>query len=185
MTKIAVVIGSIRAESINKKLAENLERLLPSGVAFEYLDIASLPLFNQDLETDAPSAPHAIKSTIEAADAVLFVTPEYNHAFTGVLKNAIDWGSRPWENNSWRGKPTGIVGASITPSGTKFAQAALTLIIDWFESPLYRDNRITLTVTEDTFDADGNLRADIEADAKVYIAGFVAWVNDHAAKTSS
>jgi len=185
MTKVAVVVGSIRAESINKKLAKNLEGLLPSGVEFEYLDIASLPLFNQDLEAESPSAPKALKVAIEAADAVLFVTPEYNHSFTGVLKNAIDWASRPWDNNSWRNKPTGIVGASITPNGTKFAQADLALIINWFESPLYDDNKIMLTVADDTFDADGKLRSDIEAEARAYIEGFVSWVDSLSPKTNS
>lgn len=185
MTKIAVVVGSIREGSINKKLAKNLERLSSSGTEFEYLDIASLPLFNQDIEAESPSAPRLLKEIIEAADAVLFVTPEYNHAFPGVLKNAIDWGSRPWANNSWRNKPTGIVGASMTESGTKFAQAALTLIVDWFESPLYTDKKIMITVDEDTFDDDGKLRSDIEAEAKTYIDGFIAWVNNLAIDKNS
>lgn len=185
MTKIAVVIGSIRAESINKMLAKNLERLLLEGVEFEYINIASLPLFNQDIEADVPPAPQALKVAVDAADAVLFVTPEYNHSFTGVLKNAIDWGSRPWDKNSWRNKPTGIVGASMTQSTTKFAQAALSLIVDWFESPLYSDKKIMITVAEDTFDAEGKLRGDIEAEAKDYIDGFVAWVNNLSADTNS
>lgn len=184
MTKIAVVVGSIRADSINKKLANNLERLLPEGVEFEYLDIAALPLFNQDLEASAPREPRALKAIVEASDAVLFVTPEYNHSFTGVLKNAIDWVSRPWENNSWRGKPTGIVGATTTPNGTKFAQAALKLIIDWFQSPLYDNHQITLTVTDDTFDADGHLRSDLEIEAKAYIEGYIAWVKELSSKNA-
>ena len=178
MTKIAVVVGSIRAESINNLLAKNLERLAPAGTEFDYVDVAHLPLFSQDLEAEFPVEAQALKDKVEAADAVLFVTPEYNHSFTGVLKNAIDWGSRPWGSNSWGGKPTGIVGATISPNGTKFAQAALASIIEWFKSPLYTDETVTLTVTDETFDNDGKLQADVEADAKRYINGFVAWVKD-------
>ncbi len=178
MIKIAVVVGSIRADSINHKLAKNLERLLPSEVEFDYVDIASLPLFNQDLEGEFPAAATKLKETVEAADAVLFVTPEYNHSLTGVQKNAIDWGSRPWGSNSWGGKPTGIVGVTISPNGTKFAQAALASIVEWFKSPLYTDESITLTVTDDTFTEDGNLQADVEADVKRYLDGFIAWIED-------
>ncbi len=178
MTKIAVVVGSIRAESINNLLAKNLERLAPEGTEFDYIDIASLPLFSQDLEADFPAAAQSLKDKVEAADAVLFVTPEYNHSFTGVLKNAIDWGSRPWGSNSWGGKPTGIVGATISPNGTKFAQAALESIVEWFKSPLYTDQSITLVVADDVFDTDGKLALGPEADAKSYIEGFVNWVND-------
>ena len=178
MIKIAVVVGSIRADSLNHKLAKNLERLLPSDVEFDYVDIASLPLFNQDLEADFPAAATKLNEVVDAADAVLFVTPEYNHSLTGVQKNAIDWGSRPWGSNSWGGKPTGVVGATISPNGTKFAQADLASIIEWFKSPLYTDEKITLTVTDETFDGSGNLQADVEAEAKRYLNGFITWIKD-------
>jgi chromate reductase len=178
MTKIAVIVGSIRAKSINNLLAKNLERLAPEGTEFDYVDIAKLPLFSQDLEAEFPAEAQALKDKVEAADAVLFVTPEYNHSLTGVQKNAIDWGSRPWGSNSWGGKPTGIVGATVSPNGTKFAQAALASIIEWFKSPLYTDEKLTLTVTDETFDENGNLQADIEAEAKRYLNGFITWVKD-------
>jgi len=185
MTKIAVIVGSIRAESINHMLAKNLERLAPEGTEFDYVDIASLPLFNQDLESDYPPEARALKAIIEASDAVLFVAPEYNHSLTGVLKNAIDWGSRPWGSNSWSDKPTGIVGASTSQNGTRFSQAALASIIEWFKSPLYTDEKITMIKTEETFDANGNLQNDSEVEAKKYINGFVAWVNDIPAHTGA
>jgi chromate reductase len=183
MTQIAVFVGSIRADSFNKKLAKNLEKFAPEGVAFTYADIAVLPLFDQDVEASAfPAEVQAIKEIVAGADAVLFVTPEYNHSFTGVLKNAIDWVSRPWGVNTWGGKPTGIVGASISPSGTAFAQAALASIVEWFKSPLYTDQHIKLTVTDDTFNAEGVLNDDVASDAKAYIEGFVAWVNENPSK---
>lgn len=183
MTQIAVFVGSIRANSFNKKLAKNLEELAPAGVTFTYADISALPLFDQDIEVSAfPAEAQVLKDIVTAADAVLFVTPEYNHSFTGVLKNAIDWVSRPWGVNTWGGKPTGIVGASISPSGTGFAQAALASIIEWFKSPLYTDQHIKLTVIDDTFNSEGVLNDDGIADAKAYIEGFVAWVNENPGK---
>jgi chromate reductase len=179
MTKVAVIIGSIRAGSQNKKLAKNLQALAPKGTEFNYANISSLPLFNEDVEsTQYPAAAQALKDLVVSSDAVLFVTPEYNHAFTGVLKNAIDWGSRPWALNAWGGKPTGIVGASGA-SGSAFSQAALARIIEWFKSPLYTEKEIKLTLTPETFDSEGRLSEDIVPTAKAYIEGFVAWVNEN------
>jgi chromate reductase len=109
------------------------------------------------------------------------VTPEYNHSFTGVLKNAIDWGSRPWSLNSWGGKPTGIVGASGA-SGSSFSQAALKLIIEWFKSPLYIEKEIKISLSPETFDDEGKLHQDIVPVAQEYINGFVAWVNENPSK---
>ncbi|HEU0266498.1 MAG TPA: NAD(P)H-dependent oxidoreductase, partial [Candidatus Saccharimonadaceae bacterium] len=90
MTKIAVFVGSLRADSFNKKLAKSLEALAPEGVEFDYIDL-NLPLFNQDLEENYPPEAQKVKDQVEAADGVLFVTPEYNRSVPGVLKNAIDW----------------------------------------------------------------------------------------------
>lgn len=124
MTKIAVFVGSLRSESINKSLAENIERLSPEGVEFDYIDM-NLPLYNQDLDGDLPSSVAEMKQKVEAADGVLFVTPEYNRSFSGVIKNAIDWASRPWGESSFSGKPAAIVGASMGALGTTQAQQAL------------------------------------------------------------
>lgn len=124
MTKIAVLVGSLSEGSVNKKLAKGIEGLLPEGVEFVYGDI-NLPLFDYELEADFPSKPQALKDLIEGADGVLFVTPEYNRSFSGVLKNAIDWASRPYGANSFNNKPAAIIGASASPLGTTQAQAAL------------------------------------------------------------
>jgi chromate reductase len=180
MTKIAVIVGSIRADSLNKKLAKNLEALAPEGTEFVYADISTLPLFSQEVESpEFPEAAQAIKDIVAESDAILFVTPEYNHSFTGVLKNAIDWGSRPWGNNSWGGKLTGIVGISISPNGTKFAQATLADIVEWFKSPLYTDQQVQLVNSEETFDSEGNLVDGARDTAKAYIEGFVDWVKEN------
>ncbi|MDF7641323.1 NAD(P)H-dependent oxidoreductase [Bifidobacterium sp. ESL0784] len=124
MTKIAVFVGSLRKDSFNKSLAKNIERLSPEGVEFDYIDM-DLPLYNQDLDGDMPAKVVTMKQQIEAADGVLFVTPEYNRSFTGVIKNAIDWGSRPWGQSSFTGKPAAIVGASMGALGATQAQQAL------------------------------------------------------------
>lgn len=124
MTKIAVLVGSLSENSVNKKLAKGVESLLPEGVEFAYADL-NLPLFNYDLESDIPKEPRALKELIESADGVLFVTPEYNRSFSGVLKNAIDWASRPYGTNSFDGKPAAIIGASMAPHGATQAQGSL------------------------------------------------------------
>ncbi|MBB2955066.1 chromate reductase [Bifidobacterium commune] len=124
MVKIAVFVGSLRRESVNKSLAKNVERLSPEDVEFDYIDM-DLPLYNQDLDGDLPSSVTEMKRKVEAADGVLFVTPEYNRSFSGVMKNAIDWASRPWGENSFSGKPAAIVGASMGALGTTQAQQAL------------------------------------------------------------
>jgi len=123
MTKIAVIVGSLRKESINKQFAQELETLLPEGTTFEYADL-NMPLYNHDLEADYPAEAQALKTLVESADGVLFVTPEYNRSFPGVLKNAIDWASRPWGTNSFDGKPAAIAGVSASLATTQ-AQAHL------------------------------------------------------------
>jgi chromate reductase len=121
MTKIAVLVGSLRSESINKKLASEIEELLPESVTFEYADL-NLPLFNQDKEADYPAEAQALKTLIEDADGVLFVTPEHNRSFTAAIKNGIDWASRPWGTNSFDGKPAAIIGASASLATTQAQQ---------------------------------------------------------------
>lgn len=183
MTKIAVVVGSLRAESLNKLLARNLEKLAPEGVEFDYVDISRLPLFNQELEEDFPQEAQAMKDIVEAADGVLFATAEYNHSLTGVLKNAIDWGSRPWGNNSWADKPTGVVGITTSPNGTRFAQATFMSIFEWFKAPLYTDQKIQMTVTDETFDGEGVISPDLKDELQTYIDGFIDWVRTDEKKT--
>src|SRR4029453_18463879 len=118
MSKIAVIVGSLRRDSINRKLAEALAKLAGPKLEFTYVRIDDLPLFNQDLEPNPPAAVTRIKGQIESADGVLVVTPEYNRSIPGVLKNAIDWASRPYGKNSFNGKPTAAIGASGGAIGT-------------------------------------------------------------------
>lgn len=176
MTKIAVFVGSLQKDSLNKKLAQNLERFAPEGVEFEYVDIGLLPLFNQDLEPEFPEEAQKIKDAVHAADGVLFVTPEYNRSIPGVLKNAIDWVSRPWGYNSFDGKPVGIVGATISPVGTAVAQSDLRHIAGYLNTKLMGQPELYLPTASNKFDETGKIEADSEELLKTYIAAFAAWV---------
>lgn len=111
--KIAVIVGSLRKESYNLKTAKALIEMAPESLSLEMLNISNLPMFNEDLEATPPKEWVTFREHIIAADGVLFLTPEYNRSVPGVLKNALDVGSRPYGQNSWDGKPAGIVSVSI------------------------------------------------------------------------
>lgn len=175
MTKIAVLVGSLREDSINKKLAKNLEKLAPEGVEFDYVDL-NLPLFNQDLEGSFPAEAQAAKDTVEAADGVLFVTPEYNRSIPGVLKNAIDWISRPWGHNSLNGKPTGIVGASGGPVGTAVAQSDLRHIGGYLNVRLMGQPELYFGFATERFDENGDVIEESREFVQSYINAFATWV---------
>lgn len=177
MTQIAVFVGSLRAESLNKKLAENLESLAPTGVTFTYADIGSLPLFNQDLEaSDYPASAQAIKDIVASSDGVLFVTPEYNRSIPGVLKNAIDWVSRPWGTNSFDNKPAGVVGASASTLGAAMAQAHLRNIMVYLNTKLLGQPELYLASAHEMFDEEGSVIDASNEFLKKYIDTFIAHV---------
>ena len=127
--EIAVIVGSLRRDSFNKKLANALTPLMPDDMVLRHAEIGDLPLYNQDDDDNQAPPVKRLKSQIEAADGVLFVTPEYNRSMPGVLKNAIDHASRPYGKSSWRGKPAGIVGISPGAMGTALAQQHLRSIL--------------------------------------------------------
>src|SRR5687767_8965234 len=111
--KIAVFVGSLRKESFNLKTAKAFMALAPESLSLQIIDISSLPMFNEDLEATPPNEWVTLREQISAADGLLFLTPEYNRSVPGVLKNAIDIGSRPYGKNSWNGKPGAVVSVSI------------------------------------------------------------------------
>ncbi len=127
--KVAVVVGSNRRGSINRTLAQALTKLGDEELAFSFVEIGDVPLYNQDLEADLPTSVTCMKTAIEAADAVLFVTPEHSRSIPAVLKNAIDWVARPYGQNSWAGKPVAITGTSPGAIGTAVAQQHLRSIL--------------------------------------------------------
>lgn len=121
--KVLALVGGIAKDSLNKKFYQVLKKSAPSGFEVDTFDISLLPYFSQDLEKDIPGVVRAFKKQIENSDLILIVTPEYNRSMPGVLKNALDWGSRPEKENSWDGKKGGVVGASSGNIGTFGAQS--------------------------------------------------------------
>jgi chromate reductase len=134
--RVGYIIGSLSRESINRTLAEALVRLAPKDLKFVEIPIRDLPLYNRDFDSDYPPAGRALKNAIDAVDAVLFVTPEYNRGIPGCLKNAIDWASRPHGTNSFADKPSAVIGASPGKIGTAVGQQSLRNVLSFCNSPL-------------------------------------------------
>ena len=130
-TQIGCIIGSLARDSINRRLAGKLAELAPPGLAITEISIRGLPLYCYDLDTSRPPAVRRFKSEVSASDGLLLVTPEYNRSVPGPLKNALDWGSRPWGDNSWHGKKAAIIGAGLGGAGTAVAQAHLRGILGY------------------------------------------------------
>ncbi|MEO6431718.1 MAG: NAD(P)H-dependent oxidoreductase, partial [Nitrosospira sp.] len=133
--RIAIVIGSLRRDSFNRKLAGAVMRLAPPELTFKQSLIGDLPLYNQDDDGNQAPAVKRLKSEITNAHGLLFVTPEYNRSMPGVLKNAIDHASRPYGENAWAGKPAGVMGASIGAQGTAMAQQHLRNTLAYLDVP--------------------------------------------------
>ena len=129
MKKVAVIVGSLRRASVNLQFAQALAKLAEGQLGFEFVDLAAVPLYNEDLWSDPPAAVLALKQSVAAADGVLFVTPEYNRSMPAVTKNAIDWGTRPYGHNVWTGKRGALVGASPGAIGTAVAQSHLRSVL--------------------------------------------------------
>ena len=134
--KVGYLIGSLAKESINRQLANALVRLAPPELEMTEIPFKDLPLYSYDYDADYPPVARAFKKAIAGVDAVLFVTPEYNRSIPGGLKNAIDWASRPWGENSFARKPSAIIGASIGSIGTAVAQQSLRGVLAFCNSPL-------------------------------------------------
>jgi chromate reductase, NAD(P)H dehydrogenase (quinone) len=179
-TKVAVFVGSLRKDSINKKLAKAVEKLMPADYEFEYVDIGELPLYNQDYDADYPAPYRRLKQQIEGADALLFVTPEYNRSVPGVLKNAIDIGSRPWGKNSFAGKPAAVIGASIGTIGTAIAQQHVRGSLAFVDAPTLAQPEVFIHFKEGLFDDEGDIGPD---ETRKFLQGFVGkyvdWVAKH------
>jgi chromate reductase len=133
---VGYIVGSLSVESINRRLAKALIQLSPTHLRFVEIPIRDLPLYNRDFDTDYPPEGQALKDAIAAADAVLFVSPEYNRGIPGCLKNAIDWASRPHGTNSFADKPSAVIGASPGKIGTAVGQQSLRNVLSYCNSPL-------------------------------------------------
>jgi chromate reductase len=158
--RIAVVVGSLRRESLNKSLANALVKLGPADVTFDQLRIDDLPLYNQDDDGHQAEPVKRLKAAISAAHGVIFVTPEYNRSMPGVLKNAIDHASRPYGQTAWAGKPAGVLGISVGAIGTSLAQQHLRNTLAYLDMPTLGQPEVFLQAKEGFFDAGGGIADD-------------------------
>lgn len=179
-TNIAVVVGSLRKDSFNKKLASALEKLFPADFSFTQVRIDDLPLYNQDDDANPSAQVKRLKSEIKAAQGVLFVTPEYNRSMPGVLKNAIDHASRPYGQNAWDGKPAGVLGASIGATGTAMSQQHLRNILAYLNMPTLGQPEAFIHNKEGLYDASGNIGEASKKFLQGWVDQYVAWVKKHA-----
>ena len=179
--QIAVVVGSLRRDSFNRKLADAVIALAPPELSFKHLRIDDLPLYNQDDDGNQADVVKRLKSEITASQGVLFATPEYNRSVPGVLKNAIDHASRPYGQSAWEGKPAGIIGASVGATGTSMAQQHLRSVLAYLDMPTLGQPEVFIHVKEGLFDASGQLSAGSKAFLQTWVDRYVAWVKQHSA----
>ena len=178
--QIAVVVGSLRRDSLNQKLAAAVARLAPADFTFTPVQIGDLPLYNQD-DDGHPAAPvRRLKAALAAAQGVLFVTPEYNRSIPGVLKNAIDHASRPYGQSAWAGKPAGVLGVSVGAVGTALAQQHLRNVLAYLDMPTLGQPEAFIHAKEGLFDAAGGIGAASLPFLQIWMDGYLAWVKQHA-----
>ena len=162
--RILGIPGSLRRESYNRAAVRAATQLVPEGATIDIFELDGLPGFNQDEEQNPPAKVVELKRRIREADAVLFVTPEYNYSVPGVLKNAIDWASRPYGDSAWNGKPAAIMGASIGAIGTARAQYHLRQMFVFLNMFPINQPEVMIGNAQDRFDSQGNLTDDATKD---------------------
>ncbi len=178
--KVAVVVGSLRKDSFNRKLAHAIERMAPEGFSFEEIAIDALPLYNQDADGNEVEAVKRFRAQIAAADALLFVTPEYNRSISGVLKNALDQGSRPYGQSVWGGKPGAVLGVSVGAIGTALAQQHLRNILAYLDVPLLGQPEMFIQAKDGLFNDDGSIGEGSREFLQGWLHRYVEWVKKHA-----
>jgi chromate reductase, NAD(P)H dehydrogenase (quinone) len=179
--QIAVVVGSLRRDSFNRKLATAIERLAPPSFAFNQVQIGDLPLYNQDDDGKQADTVKRLKAEIAAAHGVLFVTAEYNRSIPGVLKNAIDHASRPYGQSAWAGKPAGVLGVSVGAIGSAMAQQHLRNVLAYLDMPTMGQPEAFIHASDSLFDQAGDIGADSQEFMQGWMGRYVDWVRKHAA----
>jgi len=179
---IAVIVGSLRKDSFNNRLANAIIRLAPPGFVFKRIQIADLPLYNQDDDTNQAESVKRMKNEVKEVQGLLFVTPEYNRSIPGVLKNAIDHGSRPYGQNVWAGKPAGILGVSIGPNGTAMAQQHLRNVLAFLDVPTLCQPEVFIQFKDGLFDESGNIGEGSRQFLQNWMDHYIAWVEKHAGR---
>jgi chromate reductase len=178
---IAMIVGSLRRDSLNMKLAKAIAKLAPADFTFRHSQIEDLPLYNQD--NDANQAPEVkrLKAEIAAAQGLLFVTPEYNRSVPGVLKNAIDHASRPYGQSAFSGKPAGLIGVSVGVIGTAVAQQHLRNTLAYLDAPTLGQPEAFIHAKEGLFESDGSIGSASRQFLQGWVDRYVAWVAKHSA----
>jgi len=178
--RIAVLVGSLRRDSFNRKLANAVAKLAPPDFSFTQLEIADLPPYNQDDDANPAESVKRLKAEISSSQGLLFATAEYNRSIPGVLKNAIDHASRPYGESAWAGKPAGIMGVSVGVTGTSSAQQHLRNILAYLDVPTLGQPEVFLQAKDSLFDQVGNIGADSKKFMQIWMIQYVAWVKKHA-----
>jgi chromate reductase len=174
--RILGIAGSLRRQSFNRAALRAAQQLAPQGSEIEIFELDGIPPYNQDEDANPPERVRLLKERARAADAILFVTPEYNYSIPGVLKNAIDWASRPYGDNAWMGKPVAVMGATIGGLGTSRAQYHLRQCFVFLNMYPVNQPEVMISNAPQSFDEQGNLKDEKtkELIGKL-LAALVAW----------
>jgi chromate reductase, NAD(P)H dehydrogenase (quinone) len=178
--QIAVVVGSLRRDSFNRKLANAITKLAPPEFSFKQLSIGDLPLYNQDDDANPADSVKRLKAEISSAQGVLFVTAEYNRSMPGVLKNALDHASRPYGQSAWAGKPAGVLGVSPGAAGTAMSQQHLRNVLAYLDMPTLGQPEAFIQAKDGLFDDAGNIGEGSKKFLQQWMDQYVGWVKKHA-----
>jgi chromate reductase len=176
---IAVIVGSLRRDSFNRKMADAIVRLAPPEFSFQHIEIGDLPLYNQDDDGQPSAQVKRLKADISKAQGLLFVTPEYNRSLPGVLKNAIDHASRPYGQSAWGGKPAGVLGVSPGAAGTAMAQQHLRNILAYLDVPTLGQPEAFIQAKDGLFDEAGNIGQGSRKFLQNWMDQYVGWIRKH------
>jgi chromate reductase len=174
--KVGYFVGSLSSTSINRMLSLALIRLAPQDLDFTELPIGNLPLYSPDFDGQYPAEPQALKDAIAASQAVLFVTPEYNRSIPGALKNAIDWASRPWGQNSFDHMPAAVIGASPGQIGTALAQQSLRAVLSFCNARQMTSPEAYIHFSHDVFAGDGEVS---DPSTEAFLRDYMSEFRDH------
>lgn len=176
---IAVLVGSLRKASINRKVALALAELAPANLQLKIVEIGDLPLYNEDIDVNPPAAYQTFREQLKAADAVLFVTPEYNRSVPAPLKNAIDVGSRPYGQSAWSGKPGAVISVSPGAIGGFGANHHLRQSLVFLNVPCMQQPEAYLGGAGSAFDEAGKLSESVKPFLQNFINAYGQWVEQH------
>jgi chromate reductase len=178
---VAVIVGSLRRESWNRKIAQAIAQSAPESLSFTFVEIGNLPLYDQDIENDPPKAWVDFRDQVRAADAVLFATAEYNRSIPGCLKNAIDVGSRPYGKSVWSAKPGAVVSASPGAIGGFGANHHLRQCFVFLDVPCMQQPEMYIGQVDKAFDAEGKISNEhVRGSIDKFGKSFALWVERHA-----